>query len=219
MRQQKRQVTDKATICAMLDEMDTINLGMYDEPFPYVVPLNFGYEWNDELIFYFHCAHEGHKLDLLNRNPRVCVTASRFISYAGASVKGHLHDYRSVIARGVAQRIEQDSDEFIHAHEKLLEHNLRDPSQVHTTAMRFIELWRVVCKNEDVTAKAEIPPKHAGDVAFAPAVGDGRGSDLRRGRRSGNHVPGDGGRRCAGRGEVHAPDEGLFHPRRRRGWL
>ena len=104
MRQQKRQVTDKATICAMLDEMDTINLGMYDEPFPYVVPLNFGYEWNDELIFYFHCAHEGHKLDLLNRNPRVCVTASRFISYAGASVKGHLHDYRSVIARGVAQR-------------------------------------------------------------------------------------------------------------------
>ncbi len=172
MRQQKRQVTDKAMICAMLDEMDTINLGMYDEPFPYVVPLNFGYEWNDELIFYFHCAHEGHKLDLLNRNPRVCVTASRFISYAGASVKGHLHDYRSVIARGVAQRLEQDSDEFIHAHEKLLEHNLRDPSQVHTTAMRFIELWRVVCKNEDVTAKAEIPPKCAEDVAFAPAVGD-----------------------------------------------
>ena len=100
------------------------------------------------------------------------MTASRFISYAGASVRGHLHDYRSVIARGVAQRLEQDSDEFIHAHEKLLEHNLRDPSQVHTTAMRFIELWRVVCKNEDVTAKAEIPPKHAEDAAFAPAVGD-----------------------------------------------
>ena len=146
MRQKKRQVTDKATICAMLDEMDTIYLGMHDEPFPYVVPLNFGYEWNDELIFYFHCAHEGHKLDLLNRDPCVCVTASKFISYAGASVKGHLHDYRSVIARGVAQRLEQDSDEFIHAHEKLLEHNLRDPSQVHTNAMRFIELWRVVCK-------------------------------------------------------------------------
>ena len=45
--------------------------------------------------------------------------------------RGHLHDYRSVIARGVAQRLEQDTDEFIHAHEKLLEHNLRDPSQVH----------------------------------------------------------------------------------------
>ncbi len=42
-------------------------------------------------------------------------------------------------------------------HMKTVEHNLRDPSQVHTTAMRFIELWRVVCKNEDVTAKAEIP--------------------------------------------------------------
>ena len=62
-------------------------------------------------------------------------------------------------------------------------------------------------------------PPYGAQRRFAPAVSDGRGSDLRRGRRLGNHVPGDGGRRCAGRGEVHAPDESLFHPRRRRGWL
>ena len=96
MRQRKRQVTDKATICAMLDAMDTIHVAMHDEPFPYVVPLNFGYDWEDKLVFYFHCAHEGYKLDLLHKNPHVCVNASSFISYAGASVKGHLHDYRSV---------------------------------------------------------------------------------------------------------------------------
>ena len=39
MRQSKRQVTDKATICAMLDAIDTIHVAMHDEPFPYVVPL------------------------------------------------------------------------------------------------------------------------------------------------------------------------------------
>ena len=143
MRQSKRQVTDKATICAMLDAIDTIHVAMHDEPFPYVVPLNFGYDWEDKLVFYFHCAHEGYKLDLLHKNPHVCVNASSFISYAGASVKGHLHDYRSVTARGVAERLEPDSAEFIHAHEQLLSHNLRDKAQVHTTAMKFIELWKI----------------------------------------------------------------------------
>ena len=64
MRQSKRQVTDKATICAMLDAIDTIHVAMHDEPFPYVVPLNFGYDWEDKLVFYFHCANEGYKLDL-----------------------------------------------------------------------------------------------------------------------------------------------------------
>lgn len=67
MRQSKRQVTDKATICAMLDAIDTIHVAMHDEPFPYVVPLNFGYDWEDKLVFYFHCAHEGYKLDLLHK--------------------------------------------------------------------------------------------------------------------------------------------------------
>ena len=56
MRQSKRQVTDKATICAMLDAIDTIHVAMHDELFPYVVPLNFGYDWEDKLVFYFHCA-------------------------------------------------------------------------------------------------------------------------------------------------------------------
>lgn len=32
MRQSKRQVTDKATICAMLDAIDTIHVAMHDEP-------------------------------------------------------------------------------------------------------------------------------------------------------------------------------------------
>lgn len=175
MRQWARQVTDKAIICAMLDQMDTIYVGIQDEPAPYVVPLNFGYTFDDELVFYFHCAHEGYKLDLLRKNPHVCVTASRFISYAGGSVKGHMHDYRSVIARGVAQQIDplEEPEAFKSAHEQLLAHNQRDISQVHTQAMRYIQLWKIVCRAEDVTAKAEIVPKTAEEAAFAPAVGDG----------------------------------------------
>lgn len=179
MRQQARQVRDRAIICAMLDEMDTIYIGMHDEPAPYVVPVNFGYAFDEALVFYFHCAMEGYKLELLGRNPHVCVTASRFISYAEGSVRGHLHDFRSVIARGVAQRIEPGTEAFAHAHRQLLAHNRRDPGQADTPAARFIQMWRIVCRPEDVTAKAEIVPRSVQEVPFAPAVPDGSTLDER----------------------------------------
>jgi hypothetical protein len=36
---------------------------------PYIVPLCFGYK---DKRLYFHCAHEGKKIDILKRNNRVC---------------------------------------------------------------------------------------------------------------------------------------------------
>ena len=175
MRQKARQVTDRAIICAMLDEMDTMYLGIHDEPAPYVVPLNFGYAFDQDLVFYFHCAKSGHKLDLLRRSPHVCVTASQFVSYAGGSVKGHMHDYRSVIARGTAQEIDvqKEPEAFYGALDRLLRHNHRDPEDADSPVTRHISMWRIVCRAEDVTAKAEIVPQTPQDVPFAPAEPDG----------------------------------------------
>ena len=68
MRQRTRQVTDRAILCEMLNQMDTIHLGIHDEPAPYVVPLNFGYTFDDDLVFYVHCDRDGYKVDLLRRN-------------------------------------------------------------------------------------------------------------------------------------------------------
>lgn len=176
MRQQRRQVTDRAIICAMLDSMDVMYLGMNDGPAPYVVPLNFGYTFDEELVFFFHCAREGHKLDCLARSAEVCVTAASFISYAGAPVKGHLHDYRSVIARGVAQEIDaqREPQAFRAAMERILVHNRRDPADADTPVIKYLRIWRVVCRAQDVTAKAEIVPSCAEEVPFLPAeAGDG----------------------------------------------
>lgn len=173
MRQKGREVADRAIIRAMLDEMDTIYVGMRDEPAPYVVPLNFGYEFEDDLIFYFHCARAGYKLELLAADPHVCVTASRFISYAEGSVKGHLHDFRSVIARGVASPIDPTTDEFERAHLLLLRHNRREFMPGDREAARHIQMWRIVCRPQDVSAKAEIVPRSPEEAAFAPAIADG----------------------------------------------
>jgi nitroimidazol reductase NimA-like FMN-containing flavoprotein (pyridoxamine 5'-phosphate oxidase superfamily) len=43
---------------------------MSDNDSPYVIPINFGYEDN---TVYFHSAKEGRKIDILKKNPEVCI--------------------------------------------------------------------------------------------------------------------------------------------------
>ena len=48
----EREVKEPELISAMLDEMDHVHIGMFDEDgYPYVVPLNFGYEIKDNKLF------------------------------------------------------------------------------------------------------------------------------------------------------------------------
>ncbi len=69
MRRSDRQITDKTEIESIINASTVCHLALSDGDQPYVVPLNFGYE--DETLF-FHCAHEGQKVDIIRRNPAVC---------------------------------------------------------------------------------------------------------------------------------------------------
>ncbi len=44
-----------------------------DEGWPYALPINYCY-LEEEKTICFHCAKEGHKLDAIRRDPRVCLT-------------------------------------------------------------------------------------------------------------------------------------------------
>ena len=51
---------------------DTIRIAMFDEPYPYIVPVNFGEEIiGDQVVFYIHTDYEGKKNDLLAKNPNI----------------------------------------------------------------------------------------------------------------------------------------------------
>lgn len=70
MRRKDRLVTDRGWIDAVLNEAETLELGMVGaDGWPYVVPLGFGY---DGTSIYFHGAAQGKKVDILAANPKVC---------------------------------------------------------------------------------------------------------------------------------------------------
>ena len=112
MRRFEREVVDYELIKAMLKEMNIANIGMNDEDgFPYVVPLSFGFEMTDtHLNIYTHFMKVGKKVDLLKKDPRVCVEFSIFNDFPDKKYKGHYHDYRSVIAKGKMKMLDYKDD-------------------------------------------------------------------------------------------------------------
>ena len=108
MRRNDREVTDFTEITDILRRSDTMRLGLHNEPYPYVVPLSFGFEARDgKITLYFHGAMEGLKHDLIHQNPLVCVESDMLHKYT--TVGNHLTaEYESFIGFGKAQRITGD---------------------------------------------------------------------------------------------------------------
>lgn len=72
MRRKDREITDLNEILGIMKKCDVCNIAIFDEEYPYIIPMNFGFSSQDkELALYFHCAKAGKKLDLLRKNPKV----------------------------------------------------------------------------------------------------------------------------------------------------
>ena len=77
MRRKDREVTDCNEIKNILNQCKTAHVAMIDKGMPYVVPLSYGYELeNEQLTLYFHSAKEGRKIDILKENNQVCFDIS-----------------------------------------------------------------------------------------------------------------------------------------------
>ena len=154
MRRQNRQVTDQAEIKAILEEIKVARLGMFDGKQVYVVPLNHGYEMGEgeKIIFYLHCAKVGRKVDILKKNPDVCIELDGRHELVRADAPcNHSYYYASMIGNGTVQFVE-DYDEKAHALGAVMKH------QTGKDAWEFDEKWvNAVCimklELEDYTVK------------------------------------------------------------------
>ncbi len=79
------------------------------EDTPYCLPLSF-VRVGDSL--YFHCAREGRKLDLLRRNPRICVTFVGGDTPAFVPPFSYTTYFQSVIATGTAHEVTDNQEKI-----------------------------------------------------------------------------------------------------------
>lgn len=72
MRRKDREITEFDKIMEIMNKCDVCRLALFDDGYPYIVPLNFGVASKDnQLYLYFHCANQGRKLDLIKANNKV----------------------------------------------------------------------------------------------------------------------------------------------------
>lgn len=120
MRRADREVTDFQEIVNILDKCETIRLGLYNEPFPYIVPLSFGYTADSgKIAVYIHGAKEGLKHELIARCDRVCIEADKFYGFKTTSGSATT-EYESVIGFGTASLAE--GSEAVYGLDRILDH-------------------------------------------------------------------------------------------------
>jgi len=105
VRRKEKEITNRTEIEAVINEARVCRMGMCDGPSPYIVPLCFGYAAE---TFYFHCAAEGRKLEILEGNPEVCLELESGVALKpGATACAWGMNYRSVIGFGTAERVDK----------------------------------------------------------------------------------------------------------------
>ncbi|MCK9452483.1 MAG: pyridoxamine 5'-phosphate oxidase family protein [Bacteroidales bacterium] len=106
-----RKLTLQADIEDVIQKCDACTLSMVDgDGLPYAVPMNFGYK-NQQL--FLHSGPEGKKIELLKKNPQVCITFSsdHKLRWQNAEVAcSYSMKYRSVMILGELRFLEDLSE-------------------------------------------------------------------------------------------------------------
>jgi nitroimidazol reductase NimA-like FMN-containing flavoprotein (pyridoxamine 5'-phosphate oxidase superfamily) len=119
VRRSDKEVTDPDEIERIINSALVCRLGLCEGDQPYVVPVCFGYEAGR---IYIHSYPSGKKMEIIRKNPRVCIEIDSGIEPVPAeSPCGRGMKYRSVIAFGTC-RILSGKDEKKNALKVILEH-------------------------------------------------------------------------------------------------
>lgn len=105
MHRKEQEITDLKEIEKIIGRALVCRVAINDKKYPYIVPMNFGYEEN---TLYLHSGQEGKKIDLLKQNPYICFE----IDESSGLVKDDIAckwgiKYKSVIGYGKAEFVER----------------------------------------------------------------------------------------------------------------
>jgi len=113
MRRSDREITEKSELVDILEKGDSCHIALCDGDTPYLVTMNYGFEWNDNLKIYLHCAGEGKKIDLIKKNQKVCFSVDTGHELVIAEKAcGWGMKYKSIVASGTIEIIENNADKI-----------------------------------------------------------------------------------------------------------
>lgn len=159
MRRKDREIIDRRAVIDIIDGCTCCRLGFCDGDEVYIVPLNFGFEYDEtRIVFYFHGAKEGRKIDLIAKNPRVGFEMdSEHRVYAktnGGTACDYTACFKSVIGTGKVSMVD-DPEEKRHGLLLLMKHATQksewifDDKKLSAVAVFKLEVEKLSCKQHE----------------------------------------------------------------------
>ena len=154
MRRKDREITDIAEIIDVMNKCNVCRLGLNDNGYPYILPLNFGLEVNgDNITLYFHSALEGHKVELIQADNRASFEMDCDHELEYFEEKGYCtFVYESVMGKGHIRIL--DESEKLSALSKLMAHYHDgkempfDPAAVPRTLVYALDVEQITGKRK-----------------------------------------------------------------------
>ena len=120
MRLFKREVKDAEALRQIIDACEVVRIGTVDEEGMFIVPVNFGYEFETDgeekpkLRLYFHGAKEGRKADAFAQNPGVAIEMDGSHQVIqGDYACSYSFSYQSIMGNGTV-RLLTEKEEILH---------------------------------------------------------------------------------------------------------
>jgi nitroimidazol reductase NimA-like FMN-containing flavoprotein (pyridoxamine 5'-phosphate oxidase superfamily) len=135
MRRKDKEIVDINEKMNIIKKCKICRIGLSKNNIPYIIPLNYGYDFeNDLLTLYFHSAIEGKKLDIIKNNNNGCFEIdcdNKLIE--GESVCDYSYAFKSIIGFGKIIIIENIEEKILglnmimkHQTEKEIKYNFTE---------------------------------------------------------------------------------------------
>lgn len=160
MTRREREVTDPAEKLAILDKCKVLHLGLTDGEEPYVVPMNYGYLYEDGVLtLYLHGARQGKKIDMIRKNPKVFFEMDCDITpFEGDIACRYGITYASIMGSGMAELVE-DVEEKKKAMTVLMKTQTGKDFEFEDKMVAFVSVIKITAKS--FTAKKRpLPSNH-----------------------------------------------------------
>ena len=132
MRRQDREITDINAKLQIIHKCKVCRLGLSENNTPYIVPLNYGYSFdNNVLTLFFHSATAGKKIDIIRNNNKACfeidcdtklIEAEKACNY-GYAYKSIIGSGKILFVENLAEKIDGLNRIMKHQTEKETIHN------------------------------------------------------------------------------------------------
>ena len=159
MRRKDREITERQAIIDIIARCQCCRIGFQDDGEIYIVPLNFGFECNGEgMVFYFHGAKEGRKIDLIAKSPNVGFELDTnhevYTKSDNSAACTYTARFQSVIGTGKVSMV-KDADEKKHGLLLLMQHATQksqwvfDEKMLNAVAVFKLEVEKLSCKEHE----------------------------------------------------------------------